>query len=223
MVNPSYAGMREKVAFLAVFAAAMAFVEAAVVVYLRDLLGGGPIFPMKELSPKLLAVEIGREAATIVMLLCVASLPFRGGARRMGAFLLAFALWDIFYYAWLRMTIGWPAGFGDWDILFLIPLPWVGPVWSVLLICLGMIAYSVLFLRAPEDAPFSPGISGWATGGAGSIAVIATYILEWKKIGYGRGVPSDFSVLPFFAGILLLGASGRIARRRASPDPRNAP
>lgn len=215
--------MREKVAFLAAFAAAMAFVEAAVVVYLRDLLGGGPIFPMKDLSPKLLAVEVAREAATIVMLLCVASLPFRGGARRMGAFLLAFALWDIFYYAWLRVSIGWPAGIGDWDILFLIPLPWVGPVWSVLLICAGMLAFSVAFLRVPEEAPFSPGLAGWATGAAGCLAVVATYILEWRKIGYGKGIPSDFSVLPFLGGILLLGVSGWLTLRRAALPSRVDP
>jgi len=207
--------MREKVAFLVIFAAAMAFVEAAVVVYLRDLLGGGPIFPMKYLSARLLAVEIGREGATVVMLLCVASLPFRGGARRMGAFLLAFAAWDIFYYLWLRVTIGWPAGIADWDVLFLIPLPWVGPVWSVLLICAGMLAFSVAFLRTPEDAPFAPGLPGWATGVAGAAAVIATYILEWKKIGYGSGMPAGFSHLPFLAGILLLAVSGWITYGRA--------
>ncbi|MBI5343194.1 MAG: hypothetical protein HZB63_07820 [Deltaproteobacteria bacterium] len=175
--------MKEKVVFLVVFAAAMAFVEAAVVVYLRDLLGGGPLFPMKDLSPKLLAVEIVREGATVVMLLCAASLSFRGGARRMGAFLLAFAVWDVFYYVWLRVAIGWPSGLSDWDILFLIPLPWVGPVWSMLLICVGMLVYSVLFLRAPEDAPFAPGARGWAAGAAGALAVIGTYIHEWVKIG----------------------------------------
>jgi hypothetical protein len=207
--------MKEKVVFLVVFAAAMAFVEAAVVVYLRDLLGGGPLFPMKDLSPKLLAVEIAREGATVVMLLCAASLSFRGGARRMGAFLLAFAVWDVFYYVWLRVAIGWPSGLSDWDILFLIPLPWVGPVWSVLLICVGMLVYSVLFLRAPEDAPFAPGAWGWAAGAAGALAVIGTYIHEWVKIGYGKGIPSGFSLPPYFAGILLLAVSGWIAYRKA--------
>jgi hypothetical protein len=207
--------MKEKIAFLVVFAVAMAFVEAAAVVYLRDLLGGGPIFPMRDLSPKLLAVEIGREAATVIMLLCAASLPFRGGARRMGAFLFAFAAWDVFYYAWLRVIIGWPAGLSDWDVLFLIPLPWVGPVWSVLFICAGMLIYSAFFLRAPEDAPFAPGLWGWTAGVGGAIAVIATYILEWKKIGYGRDIPSAFSLPPFLAGILLLAVSGWLTYRRA--------
>ena len=210
--------MTGKVVSLVVFAVAMAFVEAAVVIYLREIIGAGPLFPMREIPATLLAVEVGREAATIAMLLSVAFLSFRGEARRMGAFLLLFAVWDVFYYLWLRVTIGWPAGVGEWDILFLIPLPWVGPVWSVLLICAGMLAFSALFLQAPRDARFSPGLWGWACGLAGMATVVATYILEWAKIGYGAGVPSRFSVLPFLAGLALLGISGWITWRRI-PQP----
>jgi len=212
--------MREKVVFLAVFAAAMAFVEAAVVVYLRALIGVGPLFPMKDLPPTIVTVEIAREAATLVMLLCAASLAVRGSARRLGAFLLLFAVWDIFYYVWLYAATGWPAGVTDWDILFLIPLPWVGPVWSVLLLCAGMLAFSGFFLRAPEETPLAPGWLGWATGVAGAGMVIATYILEWKKIGYGKGVPAGFSLLPFLLGVLLLVASGWITCRKARSDRR---
>src|SRR3990172_12174567 len=113
--------MKGKVACLVTFAVSMAFVEAAVVVYLREIIGEGPIFPMKEIPPALLAVEVGREGATIVMLVSVAILSVRGGLRRMGAFLLTFAVWDIFYYLWLFVTIDWPAGIGDWDVLFHVP------------------------------------------------------------------------------------------------------
>ena len=212
--------MRERILFLAVFAAAMGFVEAAVVVYLRALIGGGALFPMKILPPAILTVEVAREAATLIMLICVAILGVSGGVRRFGAFLLLFAVWDISYYLWLYLSIGWPAGVTDWDILFLIPLPWVGPVWSVLLLCAGMLAFSIFFLRAPEEAPFAPGRWGWATGVAGAGTVIATYILEWRKIGYGNGVPAGFSGLPFLLGVLLLVASGWITYRRARPDRR---
>jgi hypothetical protein len=206
--------MRGRIGGLVVFAVSMAFVEAAVVVYLRKVIGEGPVFPMKDIPLLLLVVEIGREAATIVMLLTIPFLSFRGGARRMGAFLLLFAVWDVFYYLWLHVTIGWPAGIFDWDVLFLIPLPWVGPVWSVLLLCAGMFIFSVLFLRAPKDAVFSPGPWGWASGAAGTITVVATYIGEWRKIQYGAGVPSDFSYFPFFAGLLLLGVAGWITWRK---------
>jgi hypothetical protein len=207
--------MREKVLFLCVFAAAMAFVEAAVVLYLRTLIGAGPLFPMKDLPPATVTLEIAREAATLVMLLAAACLAVRGGARRLGAFLLLFSVWDAFYYLWLRVASGWPSGVTDWDILFLIPFPWVGPVWSVLLLCAGMLLFSVLFLGTPENAPFAPGPSGWATGVAGAGAIIATYILEWKKIGYGRGIPSGFSLPPFLLGVLLLFVAGWITYRNA--------
>jgi hypothetical protein len=207
--------MKGKIALLLVFAAAMAFVEAAVVVYLRQVLGSGPLFPMRDLPAPLLTVEVAREAATLAMLVAVARLAFSGGARRMGAFLLLFAAWDVFYYVWLRLAVGWPAAVSDWDILFLIPLPWVGPVWSVLVICAGMIVFAALFLRAPATARFAPGASGWTAGILGSLLIVATYILEWRKIGYGRGIPSDFSLVPFLAGIFLLCASGWIAYRRS--------
>jgi len=206
--------MRRTAVMLVIFAAAMAFVEAAVVVYLRRLLGGGGIFPMKDLPPPLLSIEIVREAATIVMLLSVSFLSVRGGLRRMGAFLLTFGAWDIFYYLWLYATIGWPRGIGEWDILFLIPAPWIGPVGSVLLLCVGMVVYSVLYLRTPEEAPFSPGFPGWTAGIAGLAMVVGTYIRELVKTGYGRQVPSDFSILPFLAGVLLLSLAGWIILRR---------
>ena len=208
--------MIARVLLLVAFAAAMAFVEAAVVVYLRAVIGAGPLFPMKDLPPLLLSIEIGREAATLVMLVSVARFSSRGGGRRMGAFLLLFSVWDVLYYAWLRLTSGWPVGLGDWDILFLIPVPWVGPVWSVLAICLGMAVFAVLFLRMPEDAPFAPGRWGWICGAAGAVAVVATYILEWTKIDYGRGIPSAFSIGPYVAGIGLLGAAGWAAVRRSA-------
>ncbi len=202
-----------RLSLLAAFAVAMAFGEAAVVVYLRALIGAGPLFPMKDLPPLLLSVEVGREAATFVMLVSVTFLSVRGGARRMGTFLLLFAVWDAAYYGWLRALIGWPAALSDWDILFLIPLPWIGPVWAALLICAGMVIFAVLLLRMPREAPFAPGLWGWVCGVIGTIVVVASYILEWMKIDYGRGVPSDFSVIPYAAGVVLLGAAGWAAVR----------
>lgn len=202
-----------RVILLAAFAAAMAFVEAAVVVYLRAVIGPGPLFPMKDLPPLLLSVEIGREVATLVMLASVAVLAVRGGARRMGAFLFVFSAWDVLFYAWLRIAIGWPAGVRDWDILFLFPLPWIGPVWSALMICAGMVVFAVLFLRMPEEAPFSPGLWGWVCGIVGAAIVVANYILEWMKIEYGQAVPTEFSLGPYLAGVLLLGAAGWAAVR----------
>jgi len=205
--------MIRRVFLLAAFAAAMAFVEAAVVVYLRAVIGAGPLFPMKDLPPLLLSIEIGREVATLVILASVTLLSVRGGARRMGAFLFLFSVWDVLYYVWLRASIGWPSGANDWDILFLIPLPWVGPVWSALLICAGMAVFAVLFLRMPEEARFSPGLLGWVCGIVGAAIVVGNYILEWRKIGYGQGIPDGFAFVPYIVGLALLGAAGWAAVR----------
>jgi hypothetical protein len=116
--------------WLTLFAVAMAYLEAAVVVYLRqvhypeNLL---VIFPPRILSGPDLAIELGREVATLVMILAVALLTARGLVAVIAVFVYVFGLWDIFYYVWLKATIGWPVSWIEWDILFLIPWAWLGP------------------------------------------------------------------------------------------------
>ena len=108
----------------------MSYLEAAVVVYLRriyypdNLLA---LFPIRLFTPFDLAVELGREAATIVMLLAMSLLAEREFRRRLAVFLFLFGIWDIFYYLWLKATIGWPVSWTEWDILFLIPWAWLAP------------------------------------------------------------------------------------------------
>lgn len=134
-----------------IFAIAFAFVEASVVVYLRHLLGVNFTPPQVEkseilfltpgvafLEPQTVAkiiadtdilnVERIREAATIVMLASVAALAGKLFWERIVFFFLAFGVWDIFYYVFLRLTVGWPKSFSDLDIFFLLPTPWIGPV-----------------------------------------------------------------------------------------------
>jgi hypothetical protein len=125
-----------KIVFLSLYAVGMAYVEAMVVVYLRRLLP-----PESELHGITLGELTGllkdravyfeeqtREAATIVMLVAVAVLSARPWRERAAAFLWCFALWDIFYYVFLRVWLGWPRTIMDMDVLFLIPGPWVAPV-----------------------------------------------------------------------------------------------
>ena len=137
-MNPGYSGLF----WLTLFAVAMAYLEATVVVYLRqvhypeNLL---VIFPPKILSELDLAIELARETATIVMILAVAFLAARQRVARCAVFLFVFGLWDIFYYVWLKVTIGWPVSWTEWDILFLIPWAWLGP-W------LAAAAIAVLFV-----------------------------------------------------------------------------
>ena len=136
-----------------VFAASFGFLEAVVVVYLRAAVGLLPgykgtlsdVMRMSEefyrqsqaigqLPPSLLSLEVLREAATILMLLSVALLTSTKSRARTAIFLWTFAIWDITYYAALWTTVRWPLSIRDPDVLFLIPVPWLSPVWFPLLV-----------------------------------------------------------------------------------------
>jgi len=161
-----------RLAVVAVFAVAMAFLEAAVVVYLRalfpitgelvtstpprgDVWFSVPYFALLRPSAllgvlpqsRIAYVEVAREAATLVMLLCVGWLAGRTSRSRVALFLCAFGVWDIGYYAFLSVLIGWPGSLRTLDVLFLIPGPWVAPVFVPVAISVAMIAGSVLLLR----------------------------------------------------------------------------
>jgi hypothetical protein len=134
---------------IGVFAAAFGLVEASVVVYLRaatGLLPGyqGTLSDVARLAPQaqllgelprsLVSLEVMREAATMVMLVSTALLVPASGKNRVLVFLWAFAIWDIVYYAGLWATIRWPQSVRDMDVLFLIPEPWLAPVWFPVLV-----------------------------------------------------------------------------------------
>ncbi|MFQ6132246.1 MAG: hypothetical protein ACE5R4_09445 [Armatimonadota bacterium] len=141
-----------RLALLAAFAVAMGYLEATVVWYIRAILDWIPV--PADLTPEaiehvpswIIFAEQCREAATIVMLVTLALLVGRTWRERLGAFLYAFAIWDIFYYVWLYVLIGWPPSLSTQDCLFLIPKPWLAPVWFPLLASgvLGMISLLLL-------------------------------------------------------------------------------
>jgi hypothetical protein len=134
--------------FAGLFAIAMGFLESAVVVYLRAIYyPGGFCFPLKLISGTIAVTEVFREAATMVMLLAVAWISIRGALERFAIFIYAFAVWDIFYYVFLYVLLGWPPSLFTWDILFLIPVTWVGPVLAPVINSLTMILLAVLIIR----------------------------------------------------------------------------
>jgi hypothetical protein len=123
---------------------ALAYIESAVVVYLRALYyPQGFDFPLKEMSLFIYLTEVGREAASIVVLIAVAYLVEKTRTGRLLLFLYGFGIWDIFYYLWLKVFLNWPATLLDWDVLFLIPLPWVAPILSPVLVSMLFIAAAV--------------------------------------------------------------------------------
>lgn len=127
---------------LATFGVAMGFFEAVVVVYLRQLFyPGGFAFPLRPLSPGLLSIESLREISTVVMLIAVSILAGPGFLRKFSFFLIMFGVWDIFYYVWLKVLVNWPSTLLDWDVLFLVPVIWIGPVLAPVLCSGTMIVF----------------------------------------------------------------------------------
>jgi hypothetical protein len=150
---------------VAVFAAAMGYVEGVVVVYLKALLPSQP----PRITPSDIAVSLGvmvflgksviqstwletvektREAATIIMLLVVAFVSGEKARGRVAAFFFIFGVWDLMYYATLHLWLGWPSSLLDMDVYFLIPVPWAGPVLTPIVISTALaVASAWAFLK----------------------------------------------------------------------------
>lgn len=142
--------------WVSAYAIAMALLEAVVVVYLRALLQISD--HQVTLGPSL-RMEAAREIATLMMLVAVGWLTGRRSTERWAYGLFAFGLWDIWYYVWLKVFIAWPDSLLDWDILFLVPLRWWGPVLSPVLIasliCLTAVL-AIVRLERGEALRFTP-------------------------------------------------------------------
>ena len=136
-----------KLFWVTLFAVAMGMLESSVVIYLRELYyPGGFQFPLKAMSYTISITELTRELATLIMLMGIGVLSGRNKQERFAWFIYSFAIWDIFYYLFLYLFINWPVSLLDWDVLFLLPVMWVGPVWAPVLLSALMIilAQSIL-------------------------------------------------------------------------------
>ncbi|ABG58575.1 hypothetical protein [Cytophaga hutchinsonii] len=137
--------------WLTAFSIAMGFMETAVVVYLRELYyPAGFKFPLAPITPTVAITEFLREAATVIMLAGIGILSGKNRMQRFAFFIYAFAIWDIFYYVFLKLLLDWPASLFTWDILFLIPIPWVGPVLAPCIVSLTMILLTAAIFYAQE-------------------------------------------------------------------------
>lgn len=183
---------------VALFAVAMAWMEAATVVYLRTLVGRVDPYQAVPLPmlPHLTGAELVREVATLVMLLAVGCLAGRTWRSRLGYAIIAFGVWDILYYLFLRVIVGWPRSIWDWDVLFLLPLPWWGPVIAPVLIAGMMVLGGTLVSQFDRPGqPVWPGRLSWALNVAG--VFLALYAFMADAIGaLDGGVEAVRAVLP---------------------------
>ncbi|HUB81144.1 MAG TPA: hypothetical protein VMB03_20215 [Bryobacteraceae bacterium] len=230
---PSKPWKRTAVA-LFLFGIAFGYLEAAVVSYLRLLheparLRYYPHRPASELFPlltvdqlrasgaqqtRLLATEIGREAATLIMLAAIALAVARNAGQWAAAFVIAFGVWDIAFYVFLKMLLDWPASLWTWDILFLLPVPWVGPVLAPVLVSLVMIAAGICHLRAEARGDSMPiGAVRWTGILAGAAVIVFAFAMDYRNV-LSAAMPNPFHWAIFGVGLLLGTASYAGAARR---------
>jgi len=123
------------------------YLEAAIVIYLREVYyPQGFEFPLIPIPSHIMLTEIFRETATLLIMWATVSLAYTRLQSKVAAFMVLFGIWDIFYYLFLKLLLNWPESLLTWDILFLIPLPWVGPVWAPLLVSIGLICTGTVVL-----------------------------------------------------------------------------
>ena len=207
--------MSERTRWLVVviFGIAMAWMESATVVYLRMLVGRVNPYQLNPL-PRHAALgntELVRELATLLMLVAVGWLAGRNWRTRLAYGLIAFGVWDIFYYVFLAVIARWPQSLFDWDVLFLIPLPWWGPVIAPVLIAALMVLGGTLVTQFGE-ARFWPSRWSLALNVAGIVLALVVFMhdsaraLAAGETALRAMLPVHFNWTWFALALLLMSA-----------------
>ncbi len=205
-------GWARRALWVALFALAFGYVEASVVVYLRVIYDPlrasvypdrpeGSLLPLitldalREADPAhsgRLLIELGRELATMIMLTAIASLAARARGEWLAMFMICFGLWDLAYYVGLKAMIGFPQSLMTWDILFLVPVPWLAPVLAPVLVALSMIAAGVLMLAETQRGrPLRARWFHWAGIVAGGLTIIVSFCFDAGQTMAGE-MPQPF-------------------------------
>jgi len=199
---------RGRALVIGLFALAMAYLEAAVVVYLQKALKIEPqtLFPLKNQRSlgEFGAIEIGREIATLAMLATMGWLAGRSALERLAWISVAFGIWDICYYGWLWIFIGWPTSLRTNDLLFLIPVPWVAPVWAPMVVSVALIFFGLIVAgRFGRGEIFSMKPMHLVPMFTGGLVVVLSFTIHYKLIQDG-GTPTTFAWPIFVAGMGIL-------------------
>jgi hypothetical protein len=210
--------------WVCLLAIAFGFLESAVVIYLRELFyKEGFEFPLKPVPVSIARIEFFRELATLIMLIACGIIAGRNRTERFAYFILAFAVWDIFYYIFLYVCVGWPLSLSTWDILFLIPVPWVSPVWAPCLLCLLMITGSLFtIIRTDKFPDLHISVTYWWSTIAGAFICIVAFMWDYLLYTYSLNktwwvfsssdlfsdmttyIPQQFNSPLFFTGFITM-------------------
>jgi hypothetical protein len=183
-----------KYLWVSLFAIAFAMIECAVVIYLREIYyPEGFSFPLNLISNKIAIVEIVRELATMLLLVSIALVADKRFLQAFAWFVYAFAIWDIFYYVFLYVFIGWPQSFLTWDILFLLPFTWVGPVIAPIINSLCMIALAIFVIILQKTVRINA--FQWIALIVGAIIIIVAYTIDYLNF-----MMVDFSIIELLTG-----------------------
>jgi len=176
-------GIIKTIIRVSIFSIAMAFMESAVVVYLRALYyPDGFTFPLRIIDSTIAVTEFFREIATIIMLAVIGIIAGRKRIEKFAFFIYCFAIWDIFYYVFLKIILNWPESFFTWDILFMVPVTWVGPMLAPVINSVTMIILAACIIFFMEkNAKASVGKLSWTLLTAGSLVIIFSYTQEYVQ------------------------------------------
>jgi len=234
--RPAPSSLRRTLLALLLFGVSFGYIEAAIVVYLRALYEPmrlrlvegaepGELFPLIRLDQleaegrqhvRRLKTELGREAASLALLAGCALAVGRNVRQWFAAFVMVFGVWDIFYYVFLKVLLGWPASLLTWDILFLLPVPWVGPVLAPVIVSVTMIAAGVTVLwRESVGRPMNIRPRDWLLVCSGGLLIVLACCWDYRNTAAG-GQPNPFNWLLFVLGEAS-GVAGFLAALRRRP------
>jgi hypothetical protein len=214
--------MWRRVAVAVAFGMAFGYIESAGVVYLRAIFHAqGFDFPLEafDVTPmgrRLLLMEVGREVATLVLIFTAAWLFGHTRRERIAWFMVIFAVWDVFYYVWLKVLLNWPASLLTWDILFLIPVIWAAPVLYPILVSLGLFAFAVAILyRSAQGRSLPATNADWLGWLASLVIMAASFCLGGTHVS--QPDYAEYFYWPLFAAGYALGGLACLRCLRRAP------
>ena len=214
-----------------IFSVAMGYLEAAVVVYLRAALGMGASVVVPVAEPGSLdvyaGIETARELATLLMIATVGWLAGGGWLERLAWAAVVFGTWDIVYYVGLWLAIDWPPALDTWDILFLVPMTWVGPVWAPMAVSAALVGFGLAAAgRLRAGRSIALGWRNMIAALAGGGIVILSFLVDadrvlardtspwsaWPLFWLGMALAIAAAALALWRGARILGTSARGGR-----------